>query len=295
SYSMLLVQFSPWAVAVLLLAGLPAFVAEAKFSGDAFRLFRWRSPETRMQIYLETVLAREDYAKEVKLYGLGPSPLERYRDIFRRLYREDRALTIRRDSWGFVLGLIATGALYGAYAWIALATIAGRITLGQLTMYLMLFRQGQSAVSAILSAIGGMYEDNLYLSTLYDYLETPVAPSQGHAVRGPHPEDGIRFEHVSFQYPDAERPTLQDITLHIRPGQSLALVGENGSGKTTLIKLLTRLYQPTSGRILLDGLDLREWDEGALRDRIGVIFQDFTRYQLLLGENIGAGDVRHFD
>src|SRR5690606_23185326 len=130
------------------------------------------------------------------------------------------------------------------YAWIALSAIATRITIGEMTMYLMLFRQGQSAVSATLSAIGGMYEDNLYLSTLYDYLETPVAPSQGHAVRGPHPEDGIRFEHVSFQYPDAERPTLQDITLHIRPGQSLALVGENGSGKTTLIKLLTRLYQP---------------------------------------------------
>src|SRR5690606_38676239 len=192
-------------------------------------------------------------------------------------------------------GLVATATLYGAYAWVALSAIATRITIGEMTMYLMLFRQGQSAVSAILSAIGGMYEDNLYHSTLYDYLETPVAPSQGHAVRGPHPEDGIRFEHVSFQYPDAERPTLQDITLHIRPGQSLAHVGENGSGKTTLIKLLTRLYQPTSGRILLDGLDLREWDEGALRDRIGVIFQDFTRYQLLLGENIGAGDVRHFD
>nr|MBO2488010.1 ABC transporter permease [Gammaproteobacteria bacterium] len=295
SFSALLIGFSPWAVVLLIVAGLPAFLAEAKFSGDAFRLFLWRSPETRMQLYLETVLAREDHVKEVKLFGLGPLFLDRYRAIFRKLYKEDRDLTIRRDSWGFVLGLVATATLYGAYAWIALSAIATRITIGEMTMYLMLFRQGQSAVSAILSAIGGMYEDNLYLSTLYDYLETPVAPSQGHAVRGPHPEDGIRFEHVSFQYPDAERPTLQDITLHIRPGQSLALVGENGSGKTTLIKLLTRLYQPTSGRILLDGLDLREWDEGALRDRIGVIFQDFTRYQLLLGENIGAGDVRHFD
>jgi len=260
SFSALLIGFSPWAVVLLIVAGLPAFLAEAKFSGDAFRLFLWRSPETRMQLYLETVLAREDHVKEVKLFGLGPLFLDRYRAIFRKLYKEDRDLTIRRDSWGFVLGLVATATLYGAYAWIALSAIATRITIGEMTMYLMLFRQGQSAVSAILSAIGGMYEDNLYLSTLYDYLETPVAPSQGHAVRGPHPEDGIRFEHVSFQYPDAERPTLQDITLHIRPGQSLALVGENGSGKTTLIKLLTRLYQPTSGRILLDGLDLREWD-----------------------------------
>jgi ATP-binding cassette, subfamily B, bacterial len=294
SFATLLVQFSPWAVVVLVIAGLPAFLAEAKFSGDAFRLFLWRSPETRMQLYLETVLAREDHVKEVKLFGLGPLFLERYRDIFRKLYKEDRDLTVRRDTWGFFLGLIATGALYAAYAWIALSAIATRITLGQMTMYLMLFRQGQSAVSAILSAIGGMYEDNLYLSTLYEYLETPVGPRNGAGARGPHPDDGIRFENVSFAYPDAERPTLVDINLHIKPGESLALVGENGSGKTTLIKLLTRLYAPTSGRITLDGQDLREWEEAALRDRIGVIFQDFARYQLLLGENIGAGDVQHF-
>ncbi len=295
SYSGLLVAFSPWALVLLIAAGLPAFFAEAKFSGDRFRLFMWRAPETRMQMYLETVLAREDHAKEVKLFGLGPLFLERYRAIFRKLYKEDRDLTVRRDLWGFSLGLIATGALYGAYAWIALSAIAARISLGQMTMYLMLFRQGQSAVSAILSAVGGMYEDNLYLSTLYEYLETPVEKRSGDASRGPQPNDGVRFENVCFQYPDAEQPTLIDIDLHIRPGESLALVGENGSGKTTLIKLLTRLYTPTSGRILLDGLDLREWDEATLRDRIGVIFQDFARYQLLLGENIGAGDVQHFE
>jgi len=295
SYGALLSHFSPWAVAVLLLAGLPAFMAETKFSGDAFRLFRWRSPETRMQIYLETVLAREDHAKEVKLYGLGPRLLERYRDIFRRLYQEDRALTIRRDVWGFGLGLIGTVSLYAAYAWIAVSTVRHAITLGKMTMYIALFRQGQSAVSAILSAIGGMYEDNLYLSTLYEYLETHVPQPTGAAAKGPHPEDGIRFEDVSFTYPEAEQPALEHVTLHLTPGASLALVGENGSGKTTLIKLLTRLYQPTAGRILLDGRDLREWDEQALRERIGVIFQDFTRYQMLVGENVGAGDERYFE
>jgi ATP-binding cassette, subfamily B, bacterial len=295
SYGALLAHFSPWAVAVLLLAGVPAFIAEAKFSGDAFRLFRWRSPETRMQLYLETVIGREDHAKEVKLYGLGPRLLERYRNIFRRLYREDRALTLRRDAWGFCLGLIGTAALYGGYAWIALSTVARLITLGQMTMYVALFRQGQSAVSAILSALGGMYEDNLYLSTLYEYLETPVPKNAGSALHGPHPEDGIRFEDVSFSYPDAEAPALEHITLQLRPGESLALVGENGSGKTTLIKLLTRLYAPTSGRILLDGRDLAEWDEAALRERIGVIFQDFARYQMLVGENVGAGDERFFE
>jgi ATP-binding cassette, subfamily B, bacterial len=295
SFGGLLAHFSPWAVAVLLLAGLPAFVAEAKFSGDAFRLFRWRSPETRMQIYLETVLAREDHAKEVKLFGLGARLLERYREIFRRLYREDRALTIRRDAWGFALGLIGSVALYGAYAWIALSAVRKLISLGQMTMYVALFRQGQSTVSAMLTAVGGMYEDNLYLSTLYEYLETAVPAAGGSAVRGPLPQDGVRFEDVSFTYPGAESPALEHVTLHLTPGTSLALVGENGSGKTTLIKLLTRLYAPSAGRILLDGRDLQEWEEVTLRERIGVIFQDFARYQMLVGENVGAGDERFFE
>jgi ATP-binding cassette subfamily B protein len=295
SYGTLLWQFSPWAVLVLLVAGLPSFVAEAKFSGDAFRLFRWRSPETRMQTYLETVLAREDHAKEVQLFGLGPLLLDRYRAIFRKVFREDRALTIRRDSWGFFLGLVSTAAFYAAYAWIAVSAVRGAITLGQMTMYVLLFRQGQAAVSASLAAISGMYEDNLYLSTLYDYLDTPVDAPAGTAAVGPDPGDGVRFEDVSFTYPGAIEPAVTDVSFHLRPGQSLALVGENGSGKTTLIKLLTRLYVPSAGRITLDGLDLAEWQPTALRRRVAVIFQDFARYQLKVGENIGVGDVAHFD
>ncbi len=295
SFGGLLSQFSPWAVAVLLLAGLPSFIAEAKFSGDAFRLFRWRSPETRMQLYLETVVAREDHAKEVKLFELGPLLLDRYRSIFRKVFREDRALTIRRDTWGFFLGLLGTAAFYAAYAWIVVSAARGRITLGQMTMYVALFRQGQSAVSAILSSVGGMYEDNLYLSTLYDFLDTPVDETSGTATAGPDPGDGVRFHHVSFAYPGATQPAVVDVSFQLRPGGSLALVGENGSGKTTLIKLLTRLYVPSSGRITLDGLDLADWSPAALRRRVGVIFQDFARYQLKVGENIGAGDVAHFE
>jgi len=295
SYAILLWQFSPWAVLVLLLAGLPSFVAEAKFSGDAFRLFRWRSPETRMQMYLETVLAREDHAKEVKLFDLGPLLLERYRAIFRKLFKEDRALTIRRDTWGFFLGLVSTIAFYAAYAWIAVSAVRGQITLGQMTMYVLLFRQGQAAVSASLTAISGMYEDNLYLSTLYDYLDTPVDTPAGTAATGPRPGDGVRFEQVSFTYPGATEPAVIDVSFHLSPGHSLALVGENGSGKTTLIKLLTRLYVPSAGRITLDGLDLAEWNPAALRRRVAVIFQDFARYQLKVGENIGVGDVAHFE
>ena len=291
TYAALLVAFSPAAVAVLVAAAVPAFVAETRFAGQAFRLFRWRAPEARQQMYLETVLAREDYAKEVQLFGLGPLLLERYRDIFRRVYGEDRDLTLRRGLWGYLLGLLSTAAFYGTYGWIVLSAARGRISLGEMTMYILIFKQGQSAFAAMLSSMGGMYEDNLYLSNLYHYLETPSQPLRRGATAGPSPGDGIRFEGVSFRYPGAKSPALDQVSLHLRPGRKLALVGENGSGKTTLIKLLCGLYQPVQGRILLDGLDLQDWDEQTLRQRIGVIFQDFVRYQMLVGENIGVGDV----
>ncbi len=295
SYGALLVAFSPIAVLVLVAAAIPAFVAETRFAGQAFRLFSWRAPESRQQMYLETVLAREDYAKEVQLFGVGPVLLDRYRGIFDKVYGEDRDLTIRRGGWGYLLGLLSTAAFYGTYAWIVIACVQQRISLGEMTMYVMVFKQGQSAFSSMLSSIGGMYEDNLYLSNLYEYLETPSPPPREGASVGPKPGDGIRFEGVRFTYPGSDRPALDGISLHLRPGRKLALVGHNGSGKTTLIKLLTNLYEPDEGRILLDGLPLDAWDERVLRSRIGVIFQDFVRYQMLVGENIGVGDVDHID
>lgn len=295
TYGGLLLNFSGWAVVILATAALPAFIAESRFSGEAFRLFRWRSPETRAQHYLETLIAREDYAKEVKLYQLGDLLLQRYRDIFHRLYDEDRNLTLRRGFWGYLLGLLSTCAFYLAYAWIVLEAIASRISLGDMTMYLMVFRQGQSTFSAALGSIGGMYEDNLYLSNLYEFLEEEIPKSWGTATEGLIPGDGVRFQNVYFTYPGSSQPALNGISLHLKPGEKLAIVGENGSGKTTLIKLLTRLYTPDSGRILLDGLDLQEWDSEVLRDRIGVIFQDFVRYQFKVGENVGVGDVDHIE
>ena len=295
SYAVLLIQFSPWAVVIIALAGFPAFFAEAKFSGDAFRLFRWRSPETRMQMYLETVLAREDHAKEVKLFQLGEPLLKRYKDIFVKLFTEDKKLVLRRDFWGFVFGLVSTLAFYGAYAWIVWATVANSITLGEMTMYLLLFKQGQSAVAAILKAISGMYEDNLYLSNLYEFLDQPVAEDSGKQEQGEQPGTGIRFDQVSFSYPGANELAINNVSLEVRPGQTVALVGDNGSGKTTLIKLLARFYEPTQGRIFLDGTDLAEWKQSALHGRLGVIFQDFARYQMIVGENIGVGDTEYFD
>ncbi|MFT4974275.1 MAG: ATP-binding cassette subfamily B protein [Myxococcota bacterium] len=297
TYSILLLQFSALAVGVLALAAIPPFLAETRFAGEGFRLFRWRSPAYREQAYLETVIAREDYAKEVMLLGVGGRLLDRYRQIFQDLYGEDRSLTLRRGAWGFGLGLLSKVTLYGAYGWIAVETIGGRISLGEMTMYLLVFRQGQSAFSAILSGVGGMYEDNLYLSNLYEFLGRPgrAQPQQTVSSTGPVPGDGIRFEDVRFTYPGGITPALDGISLHLKPGEKLALVGHNGSGKTTLIKLLTRLYAPDEGRILLDGRELSQWDEAALRARIGVIFQDFVRYQFSVGENIGVGDIHHVE
>ena len=295
TYGWLLIQFSLLAVVALIVAALPAFFVETYFSGAAFRLFRWQVPETRKRNYLEWLLAREDYVKEVKLFGAGDLFLQRYREIFEKIYAEDKALTLKRGMWGFLLGVLSSMAFYGAYGWIGWSAAMGWIGLGSMTMYLLIFKQGQSSIAAMLTSIGKMYEDNLYLSNLYEYLEEPINTHDGTAVSGPIPGDGVRFEEVAFTYPGQTTPAIDRISLHLQPGQKLALVGENGSGKTTLIKLLTRLYVPTQGRVLLDGLDLNEWQLDALRDRIGVIFQDFVRYQLKVGENIGVGDVANFE
>jgi len=295
SFGVLLFQFSPWAVAILLLAGLPPFFSEMWFSRRAYWLFRERSPDLRMQSYLETVLARDDHIKETKLYRIGPMLLDRYRRIFQRVFAQERALDLRHNAWSLALGLLGTAAFYGAYGWVAASAVIGRITLGEMTMHLMLFRNGQGAVGSSLGAVRGIYDDNLYLSTLFELLDIPVKPRLGDVTRGTDARDGVRFENVRFDYPGQSAPALEGIDLHVKPGQSLALVGENGSGKTTLIKLLTGLYSPTGGRILLDGVDLQSWDEATLHGRIGVVFQDFARYQFTVGENIGAGDVGQFD
>jgi ABC-type multidrug transport system fused ATPase/permease subunit len=295
TYGALLFRFSVWAVLILMVAAIPAFIAETRFAGEAFRLFRWRAPEARQQAYLETLLAREDSATEVKLYQLGPMLLDRYKNVFRRLYAEDRELSIRRAGWSYLLGLLSTVAFYGAYTWIVLEAIAGRISLGDLTMYLVVFRQGQAAFSSALAGISGMYEDSLYLSNLYEFLEEEIPEPVGYATSGPLPGDGLRFENVSFTYIGNTKPALQGVSFHLKPGAKLAIVGENGSGKTTLIKLLTRLYTPDSGRILLDGLDLQAWDSSVLQRRIGVIFQNFVRYQFIVGENVGVGDVEYLE
>jgi len=248
-------------------------------------------------MYLEYVLANDEHAKEVKLFGLGPLFLGRYRELAEKFLVEDSKLAVKRTWVTTLLAFLATGVFYGAYVFMALLAAAGQLTLGNMTMYVLAFRSGQGAFQNILSGIGSIYEHNLYMSNLFSFLdstatsEAPKPPGTG-LVRD---EKGIRLENVSFKYPGQDRWVLRNVDLFIPAGQSIALVGQNGAGKTTLVKLVTRLYDPTEGRLLLDGKDLRDWDRGELLARFGVVFQDFNQYQLVAKENVGVGSVAHLE
>jgi ATP-binding cassette subfamily B protein len=305
-YAALLVGYSPLAVVGLLLSTVPATVAEWRFSKQSFRIRNRRSPESRRLLYLEYVLANDEHAKEVKLFGIGPLLLGRYQTLAETLYDEDRRLTWRRSVATHLLSLLATGAFYGAYVVMALRAVEGRLSLGELSLYILAFRQGQALFQSALGAVGSLYEHNLYLANLFTYLDLPTGAAppppvivgqalSAAATAGATPFAGVRFEGVGFRYPGRDEWALRDIDLVVPRGESLALVGENGAGKTTLIKLLTRLYEPTEGRILLDGRPLPDWPIDALRARIGVVFQDFNQYQLRVRENVGFGSVDHLD
>ncbi len=298
-YGALLVRFSGWAVLALCLATVPATIAEMRFSKLTFNLRNWRSPESRRLVYLEYVLANDEHAKEVKLFGIGPLLLDRYKKLSEQFYEEDRKLYVKRAKWTQLLSLVGTGTFYAAYAAMALMAATGGLTLGNMTMYVVAFRQGQQAFQSVLGSIGDMYEHNLYMSNLWDYLK--LAGEGAMEAAGVKPGaggdagKGIVLEDVGFKYPGKDAWALRHVTLSIPAGESLALVGQNGAGKTTLVKLLTRLYEPTEGRIVLDGRDLREWDPEVLRKRFGVLFQDFNQYQLKIRENVGMGSVEHLE
>ncbi len=307
SYIGLLLVFSPWVVLGLIAAAIPATISEMRFSNVAFRLRNWRSPDTRKLNYLEYVLATDIHVKEVKVLGLSQLFLERYRSLGNRFYLEDKRLATQRSFWAFSLSLLSTATFYGCYAVLVIWAAIGKLTLGNLTLYITAFRQGQLAFQTGLTSIGSMYESNLYMSNLFAFLEietketgaeldkreSPLAPQPT-----PHSKTqagAIRFENLGFCYPGKETWALRNLDFEIPAGQSLAIVGHNGAGKSTLIKLLCRLYDPTEGRILLDGLDLRKWNLDALRARIGVVFQDFSEYQLSVKDNVGIGAVDYMD
>ncbi len=294
AYAALLVKLSPWSVLIILAASIPAFIAEARLSRESFRLNSWRAPEGRRLNYLEWILTRDSHVKEVKLFDLGPLMLARYRGLFEKFYREDRRLALRRMGWGLGLGLVSLGAFYGCYAAVAARAARGELTLGDMTLYLTVFRQGQAAFQSILSSVGSMYENALFMSNLFGYLGIPTggeSPRQLPPRRAPDGRDNsIELRNVSFRYPGKTEWALRGVDLTLRAGETLGLVGENGAGKSTIIKLLLRLYDPTEGEILLGGVDLRDMDPAELRGRFGAVMQDFVRYQFSAAENVGLGD-----
>lgn len=293
----LLLRYSPLLALVVLIAAIPSFISQSQFAERGFRMISRRAPETRLLNYLEHLVTGSESIKEVRLFGLGDSFIKKYRQLFQNFYQEDRQLAHRRTLSSLFWGLLSSLVYYGSYAWVILRAVSGAITLGDLTMFLSIFRQSQSSVRGVLDSFNSMYESNLYLNNLLSFLALqPVLPIACPGVTVPNPiQIGFVFEDVSFTYPGSDSPVLHHINLHIKPQERIALVGLNGAGKTTLIKLLTRLYDPTQGRILLDGIDLREYNLDDLHSHIGVIFQDFVRYQFTVRENIGFGQVDQVD
>lgn len=293
SFAALLVRFSPLLALILFAATIPTFIVQNRFSDLSFRVLSWRAPEARRLNYLEYLLTNDHAVKEIKLFGLGEPLLERYSTLFTKFLHEDEALARKRSLASLGWGLLTTLSYYGAYAWIVWRAIQGLITLGDMTLYLSVFRSSQSMFQAILTGVNQLYENGLFMSNLFTFLELqPQMVQAAQPVPVPRKvRQGIEFRDVSFQYTGQTDWALKGVNLTIKPGEKVALVGANGAGKTTLIKLLTRLYDPTEGQILLDGVDLRDYDLNELRQRIGVIFQDFVRYHLTASENVGFGQI----
>ncbi len=322
----LLIALSPLLALVALLAPIPAFIADTRYGWRGYSFARWASPLRRRMDYLTTLVTTDSYAKEVKLFGLGPYFIDRFRQLAGVYQDRQRGLVVGRYFAGFVWSTVTTLAGSLTYLYVAFQAIAGRLTLGDLTLYTQAASSVQTSVQGLLSGFGSMYENQLYLNDLFDLLQTPYGIEAGRApaasdtaaatgtahasgagtaerarVPGAVPAltrldaasapGEIVFEHVSFAYPNSGREALHDVSLRIAPGETVAVVGRNGAGKSTLIKLVCRLYDPTEGRILLDGVDLRELDPTDVRRLIGGMFQDYVTYQATAAENIGLGEL----
>jgi ATP-binding cassette, subfamily B, bacterial len=289
----LLFSFSWIITAILFAAVIPGVFVQLRYSNKMYRWQRERTSTERQTSYLNQMLTNSSYAKEIRLFNLGPLFVGRFRDLRRKLRGEILGIAARRSAADLVAQTSTIVAIYGSLAFIAYQTVQGDITIGDLVMYFMAFQRGQGFLKNILGGLTGLYEDNLFLSNLYEFLDLKRKVSEPVQARPlPQPmQRGIVVNHVSFQYPTGTRKVLEDISLTIRPGEVVALVGENGSGKTTLIKLLCRLYDPTGGTITIDGVDLRQFETKALRHEIAIIFQDYAHYHLTARENIWFGNT----
>ena len=288
-----LIAYSPWLLLLLAIAVIPSFLGETHFASLGYSLlFRW-TPERRQLDYLRYVGASDKTAKEVQMFGLAPWITERYATLSQRFYEENRDLSIRRGMVSALLSILGTIGYYAAYVVILLHAVHGDITIGMLTFLAASFARGRDVIQSILLSASNVYEQALYLRDLFVFLDMrPTIESPPNAHPAPKKvQSGFVFENVGFRYPGSERWAVRNVDMALKPGERVALVGENGAGKTTITKLMARLYDPTEGRITLDGVDLKHYDLVSLRHAIGVIFQDFVRYDMRFDENIGVGEI----
>jgi len=288
-----LIMFNPWLIVILFVAVLPAFMGEAYFNDQTYSLSRRQTPERRELDYVRYIGASDETAKEVKLFNLSGFLIDRFKQLSNRFYQDNKKLALKRSLWGIAFSLFGTLGYYGAYVFIIYKTIQGNITIGGLTFLAGSFRQLRTLLDGILSRFTAVSQGAIYLKDFFDFFE--IQPTIRLSQKGlpfPNPvKHGFVFENVSFKYMNGENWANRHLNFTLPVGEKLALVGENGAGKTTLVKLLARLYDPTEGRILLDGHDLREYDLKELRKSIGVIFQDYIRYQMTVSQNIAVGNI----
>ena len=297
SLSVGLIVFSPWLCLLLAVAVIPAFLGETHFAALAYSMLYTWTPQRRELDYLRMLGASNQSAKEVKIFGLGDYLAERYRQVSDRFYGENRSLALRRAAAGSALNVVGTGGYYGAYVIILIRTLEGALSVGSLTFLTGAFARSRSLIESVLSGFSSITEQALFLDDLFQFFDMQSAiQSPPNALMAPRPiRDGFEFQNVDFAYAGSDRLILRGINMRLEPKEKLALIGENGAGKTTLVKLMARLYDPTGGRILLDGVDLRDYDVDDLRKQIGVIFQDYMRYEMLARENIGFGRIEQLD
>jgi ATP-binding cassette subfamily B protein len=288
-----LIVFSPWLMVLLVAAVIPAFLGETHFTTLAYSvLYRW-TPQRRLLDYLRMLGASSQSAKEVKIFGLGTHLAERYHEVSDRIYEDNKKVAVKRAGVGFLLNLVSTGGYYGAYAVVLIRTLAGAISIGTFTFLTGAFSRSRMYIEKILQSFTDISDQALYLKDLFEFFEMePSIRSLPGALPAPRPiRAGFEFRNVAFAYPGSSTMVVENINFRLEAEEKIALIGENGAGKTTLVKLLARLYDPTAGQILLDGVDLREYDVEDVRKEIGVIFQDYMRYELLAKENIGFGKI----
>lgn len=295
SFAFVLVAMTPWVALALFTATIPAFAVQARYSKMKFRMQSWHAPESRMITYLEQVLTLDTTVKEIKLFRLGRELLARFNSLFEKIFSEDMALARRRLRISYAWNLLSTVSFYACYAWILYLTVSRRITLGDMTLYLAAVRQSQGSFQGLMDNVSRLYENGLFMENLFTFLAIDAGPEAVQAPAALHTRKaaGLSIQNVSFQYPGASHLAVDAVSLSIAPGEKIALVGDNGSGKTTLIKLIAGLYVPDAGSIEFDGQNIAHLDPAVLHGQIGVIFQDYVRYQMSFAENVGFGSVEH--